>query len=383
MNVEHSQLYYELTDWLLRRTATTGVRRVLPLEAAVATDIGNVRDENQDRAVIVRGHDGKGKSFVAVAVADGIGGMKSGATCAAMTLGAFAASLYEQAQSSLADSRQWIDIAAKSANQFVYDNFRGSGGSTLVALLLRPGHKPCWLSVGDSRVYRYRKNALIQLSVDDTIAGQLGRQDETGFEQSRLLQYVGVGSDLESNISDLDCSPQDEIILTTDGVHYLSQNDGLLARIIGNSADVGICAKRLIDIAKWCGGPDNATTAIVGISDLEKLQQTRKINCLEVWDSFGEIQVITKTIAERKVRIEADVLPVVDYLDSGEAKLELHVHAEDVPGKLSGVAAKSLKNTRKPPRKSRLQKTKQAKPKPGKTELVAPQLLVEFSKEKD
>jgi len=79
MTVESSLLQSRVTDWLLRRMPTSGVRRVAPLVAAIASEIGSVREENQDRAVIARGWSSQGQDYSVIAVADGIGGMRDGA----------------------------------------------------------------------------------------------------------------------------------------------------------------------------------------------------------------------------------------------------------------------------------------------------------------
>lgn len=89
MNPNALLIQNQLTTWLLRRTPTNGVRRVAPLSAAIASDLGNVRENNQDRVTIVRGRDQQGREYALVAVADGIGGMQDGETCAAMAISAF------------------------------------------------------------------------------------------------------------------------------------------------------------------------------------------------------------------------------------------------------------------------------------------------------
>ncbi|QHE84900.1 hypothetical protein [Hydrogenophaga sp. BPS33] len=91
----------------MRRTAPSGVRRVAPLKAAVASDVGVVRDENQDRVAIVRGCDGAGSIFVVAALADGIGGMKNGAECASLTLGTFLEAMVGEAQH-MCEPREWL-----------------------------------------------------------------------------------------------------------------------------------------------------------------------------------------------------------------------------------------------------------------------------------
>lgn len=295
MNTTPSLIQNQLTNWLLRRTPTSGVRRVATLSAALASDVGNVREDNQDRAAVIRGRDQQGREYVLVAVADGIGGMNDGASCAAMAIAAFVAAVDRLAQTVGINDRpdDWLREGAHVANEVVFSKFRASGGSTLVALLVRPGLQPYWLSVGDSRVYSMDDKTLIQTSIDDTIAGQLGKNPEDSSEQSRLLQFVGMGPDLEPHVAIFDAESIDAVILTTDGVHFLSPSPGWMSLIIRHSPDPGVCVKRLIDLAKWCGGPDNATVAMITLPVDAQTETKLDYPCLEVWDAYGELQFIS------------------------------------------------------------------------------------------
>lgn len=375
MNHWNTPLENQLTAWLLRRTAPTGVRRVAPVAAAVASEIGNVRGENQDRAAIAQGWDRQGKKFAVAVVADGIGGMRDGATCAALALGTFIAVLYQSAQSGSDHSEEWIHRAVTAANQAVFSKFRGEGGSTLVAVLTRSDRPAFWLSVGDSRVYRSVGNKLTQISVDDTIAGQLGKNAKENIEQSKLLQFIGMGKDLEPHIDKLDGEPADAVILTTDGVHYLAPAPGWLGHIVGNSPDPGTCVKRLVDLAKWCGGPDNATVAMMSTMASRDFESEPSYECLEVWDAFGELQVIAEKISGEPSKSKRQPPPVHAPEDSAKASIAATPVVEpstDVHQSTSTAKARSDKNT---------SKTKSATVKKGKTKTAAtkvPQLLMNF-----
>lgn len=309
MNPNALLIENQLTTWLLRRTTASGVRRVASLSAALASDRGNVREENQDRAVIVRGKDRQGQNYALVAVADGIGGMQDGGSCAAIAIGAFIAALNLCAQNTDNNSNHpenWLRKAAYAANEAVFSKYRASGGSTLVALLIRTNFPPHWLSIGDSRVYCTNDKNLVQLSVDDTIAGQLGKNQENTNEQSQLLQFVGMGTDLEPHIAKLNDDTADTVILTTDGVHYLAPSPGWLGQIVHYSPEPGVCVKRLIDLAKWCGGTDNATVAMVTLPIDMQSEIRPSYPCLEVWDAYGELQIITSMSAKEILNHLAD-----------------------------------------------------------------------------
>ena len=279
-----------LAGWFLRRTPSTGVRRVASLAAAVASDVGSVREENQDRVAIARGLDRSGRPYVALALADGIGGMRQGAECAAMTLGSFFAGIEQEAQSGTEVST-WLLQAAMRANSRVHAELGGKGGATLVATLVLPGKNVHWLSVGDSRVHLSRGLSLHQVSTDDTIAGQLGKPPEAGLDRSNLLQFIGTGPQLEPHVEALPHTDARSILLTSDGVHFI--DPAWLGQIVGHAPDAGMCVRRLVELSKWCGGPDNASVGMIELDASLEWPNGGSWLGLEVWDSFGELHLIS------------------------------------------------------------------------------------------
>lgn len=284
------QISSRIAAWLMRRTPKTGGRRVVALSAAVSSDIGVVRVENQDRVAIARGNDFAGRSFILVALSDGIGGMKNGAECAATALGTFFGTFFEEMQ--LEDEpMRCLTCATHKANLSVHDKFGGEGGATLVAVLISAGGLVHWLSVGDSRVYHSLGTKLTQISVDDTIAGQLGKNIDAGLGQSNLLQFIGMGKQLEPHIARLDTGMQGSVLLTSDGVHFLHSE--WLGQIVGHSSDPGMCVRRLAELSKWCGGTDNASVAMIALdAEINDNPIEHSEAGLEIWDSFGELQII-------------------------------------------------------------------------------------------
>lgn len=374
MTPEKLHIQTQLTNWLLRRTPTGGVRRVAPLAAAIASEVGNIRSDNQDRAIVARGRDRHGRDYAVVAVADGIGGMRDGAACASLALAALVAALDQQAQRADIEGDQWIRNAVFSADEAVFAQARGDGGSTLVALVIRPDFSVHWLSVGDSRVYSSNGKSFAQTSVDDTIAGQLGKNLGGASEQSKLLQFIGMGSELEPHIGEFGHEPLDAVLLTTDGVHYLSSAPNWLGQIVSNAPDPGACVKRLVELAKWCGGPDNATVAMISLSANWEADDRPPYPCLEVWDAFGELQVIQgypSAIGEssyKRNNISAVVLPQVEAIESQKESKEGQ--------KFRGVGPGSQPS--KAPRKSKSSSGKKGKTSLENHEEEAPQLSMKF-----
>ncbi|WP_440805041.1 PP2C family protein-serine/threonine phosphatase [Pseudomonas syringae] len=275
--------------WLSRKTARTSVRRVAQLGAAVGSDIGLVRTENQDRAVLVQGWEANGRRFSVAVVADGIGGMKSGGMCASLAISAFISSICESANFRTSSS-DWMMNAALRANDAVYNKYYGDGGTTLIATLIRHGDAPCWMSVGDSRIYLEVEQKLQKLSTDDTIAGQLGKDAIDNPEQGRLLQFIGMGPDIQPHVHELESTVSGRLILVTDGVHYLRKYSSCMDKVASIATDSGVCAKRLLDLASWCGGYDNATIVIIPLSVDKESISPPSVGFIEVFDSFGDGQ---------------------------------------------------------------------------------------------
>lgn len=290
----------QLTGWFMRRTASSGVRRVSALSAAVATELGSVRADNQDRVAVARGWDKDGRPFAVAAVADGIGGMQDGALCAAMALAGFFAEVAGQARAG-SPFHEWLPRAVDVANVAVHAKFRGNGGSTLVAALIGADGKVAWANIGDSRVYHQLAGKLARLSTDDTIAGQLGKGREAGHDQSKLLQFIGIGNPIEPGLGTID-SPAGHVLLASDGVHFLDSTPWFEA-IIAHAPDPGVCVRRLTDLSKACGGHDNASACVMGLALDAQEREPEFSSALEIWDPFGDLQIIvsqTPAIAAAK-----------------------------------------------------------------------------------
>lgn len=277
-----------LSTWFMRRTTLGAVRRVAPLNAAVGTDLGAVREENQDRVALARSSDRNGSTFILAALADGIGGMKRGGECASVALGTFIESVLAEAHRS-PDPEDWLRRACLQANQAVHARYAGDGGSTLSAVLMTRGHRPLWLNVGDSRVYHAVEGNMSQLSRDDTLEGQLGRPIEGG-RRSELLQFVGIGENLDPHIETMGANLTGTMLLTSDGVHFVDST--YLSKVVQFAPDLGVCVRRLIELAKFLGGPDNASVAALSVDALNAELEPYVDSCLEVWDPFGELHLI-------------------------------------------------------------------------------------------
>jgi serine/threonine protein phosphatase PrpC len=359
------RLYALLDRWLSRKTQASSIRRVGDLPVAIATDIGLVRDENQDRVAVARFRGRDGSAMLAVVLCDGMGGMTAGGACATMTLSRFVASLVYGDQKIVLNER--VLRAAHAANAVVHERFHASGGATLSALVLTSGGHLIGVNVGDSRIYEFKRQplSLSQITVDDTLAAQLGHRGEAHMGRNELLQYVGIGSEIEPHVISPNAKfGEAALLLTSDGVHFLPHD--AIARVMGHAADPALGIRRLVELSKWCGGHDNASAALVASFPSLPPSGQEADRVLEVWDPFGELQILLEDTPQSPVEQKPDV-----------AKQQIQDGSE-----LASVKPKTVRPKRsRPPKRSKSTSGKDdsgSQNANGEGEQEAPQLRIDF-----
>ena len=181
----------------------------LRLEAATASDVGNLRDNNQDDLLVV-----DGALFV---VADGMGGHVAGEVASREAVDTMRSAYGSPGSSD--DLRQ----AVRQANAAVWQrgeddpSYRGMG-TTVTAVAVLDGDRLAVANVGDSRTYLLRDHELVQLTQDHSFvqeavrSGQLTRtQAESHPRRSQLTRALGVADDVEVDVEELEPRTGDRI----------------------------------------------------------------------------------------------------------------------------------------------------------------------------
>jgi PPM family protein phosphatase len=123
--------------------------------------------------------------------------------------------------------------------------------------------------VGDSRVYLYRSDRLLQLTHDHTVAQALAdaghiAADEVASHRMRHCLTNVVGSQtnqLHVEMLQLRLLDRDRILLCTDGLTEMALEDEIL-EILRRIEDSGEACRALVDLALQHGGKDNITVLI-------------------------------------------------------------------------------------------------------------------------
>jgi serine/threonine protein phosphatase PrpC len=236
------------------------------IEAAGASDPGCVRNNNEDCFLIL-------PSLGLYLVADGMGGAQAGEH--ASKLAAETVSEMVAEANGNVDPRILVS-AFEEANRRVIDKASHDPkmegmGTTLVAAL-EMGPELIVVSVGDSRAYVYEQGQLQVVTEDQTWVNEVGRR--LGIDEETLKTHpmrhvltmaIGVSDNLRVHTYLVKPAPGTEVMLCSDGLHGVAREQDIL-EALGTSDPLESKCKRLIELARAQGGPDNITVVLLKAS---------------------------------------------------------------------------------------------------------------------
>ncbi|MBX3285347.1 MAG: Stp1/IreP family PP2C-type Ser/Thr phosphatase [Acidimicrobiales bacterium] len=237
------------------------------LRAGSATDVGQVRSNNQDSLFLA-------EAETLYGVADGMGGHQGGEVASAMAVELVERHATERTLDSL---RQAVRVANRAIFEKAgADRDLHGMGTTLVALRVvdgPDGDEIAWVNVGDSRVYLLRDDKLIQLSHDHSLVEDLLRdgqltEDEAAVHPQRNILTRALGIDLDVQVDGATVLPftGDRFLLCSDGLFNEVSSDQM-ASVLRRLADPGEAASELVRLANEGGGRDNITVVVVDVVD--------------------------------------------------------------------------------------------------------------------
>lgn len=244
-------------------------KEVSRLIAAGISDKGKVRENNEDRYLIF--NNGPVSLF---AVADGMGGHAGGEVASTLTVETLKAYLSQNLSEGNIDIRSLLEDMLFSANRKVLETAAADTelvgmGTTLTTLVA--AENQFWLGhIGDSRAYLINDDGISSLTEDHTLVTQLLRSGEISLEESvnhpqrnYLIRALGTEEDSVFDITQQNFLPGDFLLLCTDGLHGIIDNDEIYDTVMaGDKPEVVL--GRLIGLANERGAKDNITAVLVG-----------------------------------------------------------------------------------------------------------------------
>lgn len=242
------------------------------LRSGAATDVGRVRQSNQDQAL---------QAEVLFAVADGMGGHAGGETAARIAIETLARNYAgKRSSGDLADAVRQANTAIWEESQSTQD-LRGMG-TTMTALALIDIHGAPHLAVahvGDSRAYVLSGGALRQITQDHSLVEEMVRSGEISSEEATyhpkrhiVTRALGIEPNVEVDVWEHHANPADRYLLCSDGL-INEVSDSEIVSVLTRHVDPASAARELVSVARAHGGSDNITVVVVDViadGDLEE-----------------------------------------------------------------------------------------------------------------
>ena len=238
------------------------------------THSGMVREINEDNYLVV-------DQLGVFCVADGMGGYDAGEVASASVVQSVEA-FYEFKHDSdktlpghiSADLLQMhpllgsVQFAHEQLLQKMNDR---KMGSTFAAVQFEEGGVAV-CHVGDSRVYLLHHGSMIQLTHDHSVVGALIANGDISTEQAKthpqrnaILQAVGFSPEIEPDLNHFGVSPQDKLLICSDGVTSMLDDEQIVQVLTGNGT-LAQQGERLVEQANQAGGKDNITLILLEIN---------------------------------------------------------------------------------------------------------------------
>ncbi len=232
------------------------------------TDIGNVREVNQDTYRIQCRDDGTAGVFL---VCDGMGGANAGEVASTMAAEALLNALSDSWQRG--GSREGLRQAYAAANETVFDaaqsNEDYAGMGTTMVTAVCAGDRALIANVGDSRAYFLDENGLRQITEDHSLVGELmKRGDLTPYQASRhpsrnvITRAIGADASVRCDVFEETLQPGQFLLLCSDGLTREVTEPEIYYEIFQAEHPETAC-RRLVDLAKNRGGRDNITLLLI------------------------------------------------------------------------------------------------------------------------
>ena len=231
------------------------------------TDVGKVRDHNEDSVVIVENYNKE----ILLAVADGMGGHNAGEVASSIAITHLGKRFKEVASvGNKEDAINWLQETVSEINVLIYkytdEHPESTGmGTTLVTAILTNNFLLIG-NIGDSSGFVVKNKKLHKITTDHTLVNLLVKSGELTEEEAKdhpkknvLMKALGAITNVEMDIFDVE-RDVDGIFLCSDGVTNML-DQAISEKVINDKADVEEKVKKIIFKCNNRGGNDNISVA--------------------------------------------------------------------------------------------------------------------------
>jgi len=262
------------------------VTQKIDIAVAAASDVGSVREHNEDSFLVGDLDHSKLVDTVVepwrtsaergplLVVCDGMGGVEGGEVASDLA----AQVIWREMKGTPATRdpevfARLLRRATRVANHDVHamakrePGLKGMGTTVSAAGIVVD--RLVIATVGDSRAYVQRGGVLVQVTQDQSLSSALldaGHDEiEAANAGSAILQALGVGDDVEPSLSIIELRRGDRVLLCSDGLHGLV-GDPALAVLMAEPHTVAESVMLLVTAARAAGGSDNITAIVLDVA---------------------------------------------------------------------------------------------------------------------
>lgn len=233
------------------------------LESFGVTDPGCVRNNNEDSFLV---DPGAGLYLVA----DGMGGAQAGERASHIATETLREIVHEEEDGmNPAKLVSAFHEANRRIKQEASTDSKLEGMGTTMVVAVEVAGELLIASVGDSRAYQLSNGALSQITEDQSWINEVGRRLGLAEEVLRvhpmrhvLTMAIGVSENLRVNSYAVTPEPGTTILICSDGLHGVV-SEANIAEVLRQQQTLEERGKRLIELARAQGAPDNVTAVLI------------------------------------------------------------------------------------------------------------------------
>jgi PPM family protein phosphatase len=237
----------------------------LAVRYSAVSDVGRVRSNNQDSGFA-------GNHLLMVA--DGMGGAAAGDLASATTVQIMRRIDQQPPDDMLEALAGAIHRANVKLGELIDDDASVEGMGTTVTAMLFNGERVALAHIGDSRAYLLRDGELSQLTRDHTFVQGLvdeGRitaaEARTHPHRNLIMKVLDGRHEVEPDLTMLDAQPGDRMLLCSDGLTGVLDDDAMRDMLREGSPDS--VALTLVNAALEGGANDNVTCVVFDVVDAD------------------------------------------------------------------------------------------------------------------
>lgn len=247
------------------------VKKIPELDVCGLTDEGLVRDHNEDYILCL-------PEVGLLILADGMGGHNAGEVASELAVVSVREALEEVLSPEIKDVcemdfeevvHESIIFANDEINLHAKTHPECNGMGTTIVMALFHDDKVILANVGDSRIYRFRKGELKQVTSDHSLVqemidnGYMSEEEAMSSTNRNLItRALGISEDVKVDVAQYDAEKDDIYLLCSDGLSDMINDELIFSILVKSRQDLKRATEDLIKQAKEHGGHDNVSVIL-------------------------------------------------------------------------------------------------------------------------